>query len=292
MAHRIDSKMMDDYREYMRREEYTEGTIQKYLRDIRSFAAWKTECENGEHTLSAGNVVVDKEAAARWKAYLVEEGYAPVTVNAMLSSLNSFFSVQGWEECKVKFLKIQRRTFRDQDRELTRAEYKKLLECAGKLDNPRLAILLETICGTGIRVSEVKYITVEAVRKRRADISLKGKIRTILLPGKLCKKLKDYAKKRKIKSGEIFVTRTGKSLCRRQIWGEMKKLCEKAGVNSSKVFPHNLRHLFARTFYSLNRDIVKLADVLGHSSIETTRIYLISTGENHARRMERLGLIS
>ncbi|WP_276951297.1 tyrosine-type recombinase/integrase [Acetatifactor muris] len=292
MAHRIDSKMMDDYREYMRREEYTEGTIQKYLRDIRSFAAWKTECENGEHTLSAGNVVVDKEAAARWKAYLVEEGYAPVTVNAMLSSLNSFFSVQGWEECKVKFLKIQRRTFRDQDRELTRAEYKKLLECAGKLDNPRLAILLETICGTGIRVSEVKYITVEAVRKRRADISLKGKIRTILLPGKLCKKLKDYAKKRKIKSGEIFVTRTGKSLCRRQIWGEMKKLCEKAGVNSSKVFPHNLRHLFARTFYSLNRDIVKLADVLGHSSIETTRIYLISTGENHARQMERLGLIS
>nr|WP_296488365.1 tyrosine-type recombinase/integrase [uncultured Acetatifactor sp.] len=292
MAHRIDSKMMDDYREYMRREEYTEGTIQKYLRDIRSFAAWKTERENGEHTLSAGNVVVDKEAAARWKAYLVEEGYAPVTVNAMLSSLNSFFSVQGWEECKVKFLKIQRRTFRDQDRELTRAEYKKLLECAGKLDNPRLAILLETICGTGIRVSEVKYITVEAVRKRRADISLKGKIRTILLPGKLCKKLKDYAKKRKIKSGEIFVTRTGKSLCRRQIWGEMKKLCEKAGVNSSKVFPHNLRHLFARTFYSLNRDIVKLADVLGHSSIETTRIYLISTGENHARQMERLGLIS
>lgn len=292
MAHRIDSKMMDDYREYMRREEYTEGTIQKYLRDIRSFAAWKTERENGEHTLSAGNVVVDKEAAARWKAYLVEEGYAPVTVNAMLSSLNSFFSVQGWEECKVKFLKIQRRTFRDQDRELTRAEYKKLLECAGKLDNPRLAILLETICGTGIRVSGVKYITVEAVRKRRADISLKGKIRTILLPGKLCKKLKDYAKKRKIKSGEIFVTRTGKSLCRRQIWGEMKKLCEKAGVNSSKVFPHNLRHLFARTFYSLNRDIVKLADVLGHSSIETTRIYLISTGENHARQMERLGLIS
>lgn len=291
MAHRIDSKMMDDYREYMRREEYTEGTIQKYLRDIRSFAAWKTECENGEHTLSAGNVVVDKEAAARWKAYLVEEGYAPVTVNAMLSSLNSFFSVQGWEECKVKFLKIQRRTFRDQDRELTRAEYKKLLECAGKLDNPRLAILLETICGTGIRVSEVKYITVEAVRKRRADISLKGKIRTILLPGKLCKKLKDYAKKRKIKSGEIFVTRTGKSLCRRQIWGEMKKLCEKAGVNSSKVFPHNLRHLFATSYYGICKDIVKLADVLGHSSVETTRIYLLTAGEEHVKNLEQMSLV-
>ncbi|MCI8800942.1 MAG: tyrosine-type recombinase/integrase [Lachnospiraceae bacterium] len=292
MAHRIDSKMMDDYREYMRREEYTEGTIQKYLRDIRSFAAWKTECESGEHTMFAGNVEVDKEAAAGWKAELVEAGYAPVTVNAMLSSLNGFFGFLGWEECKVKFLKIQRRTFRDQDRELSRAEYGRLLQSAGKMDNPRLALLLETICGTGIRVSEVKYITVEAVRKKRADISLKGKIRTILLPGKLCKKLRDYAKKKKIKFGEIFVTRTGKSLCRRQIWGEMKKLCEKAGVNSSKVFPHNLRHLFARTFYSLSRDIVKLADVLGHSSIETTRIYLISTGKTHARQMERLGLIS
>ena len=183
MAHRIDSKMMDDYREYMRREEYTEGTIQKYLRDIRSFAAWKTERENGEHTLSAGNVVVDKEAAARWKAYLVEEGYAPVTVNAMLSSLNSFFSVQGWEECKVKFLKIQRRTFRDQDRDLTRAEYRRLLESAGKQGNLRLALLLETICSTGIRVSEVKYVTVESLKRRKADVSLKGKIRTILLPG-------------------------------------------------------------------------------------------------------------
>ncbi|MCI9142814.1 MAG: tyrosine-type recombinase/integrase [Lachnospiraceae bacterium] len=292
MTHLIDSKMMDDYREYMRREEYSEGTVQKYLRDIRAFATWKAECENGGDAMPAGNVVADKEAAAGWKAYLVEEGYAPVTINAMLSSLNSFFSFQGWEECKVKFLKIQRRTFRDQDRELTRAEYKRLLECAGKLDNLRLVLLMETICGTGIRVSEVKYITVEAIKSGRADISLKGKIRTILLPGKLCKKLRDYAKKRKIRSGEIFVTRTGKSLCRRQIWGEMKKLCEKAGVNSSKVFPHNLRHLFARTFYGLSRDIVKLADVLGHSSIETTRIYLISTAKTHARQMERLRLIS
>lgn len=238
------------------------------------------------------NLPVDKEAASGWKAYLVKAGYAPVTINAMLSSLNGFFGAQGWEECKVKFLKIQRRTFRDQDRELSRMEYRRLLESAEKLKNTRLALLLETICATGIRVSEVKYITVEALGRRRADISLKSKIRTILLPGRLCKKLRDYAKKRKIKSGEIFITRTGKSMCRRQIWGEMKKLCEKAGVNASKVFPHNLRHLFARTFYGLSRDIVKLADVLGHSSIETTRIYLISTGETHARQMNRLGLIS
>lgn len=322
MTHQMDRKAMIDYREYLQREEYSDGTIQKYLRDIRTFATWKAKREEGENatvdmnlessetdmaektiqyrrdTYMAqekefdGKIMVDKEAVTGWKAYLVEAGYAPVTVNSMLSSLNGFLGFLGWGECKVKFLKIQRRTFRDQDRELSRAEYQRLLESAGKLGNSRLAMLLESICGTGIRVSEVKYITMEALKQKRADISLKGKIRTILLPGKLCKKLKAYAKKQKIRYGEIFVTRTGKSMGRRQIWGEMKKLCEKAGVNASKVFPHNLRHLFARTFYGLSRDIVKLADVLGHSNIETTRIYLISTGETHARQMERLGLIS
>ena len=348
MTYQMNSETIKNYCEYIRREEYTDSTIQKYLRDLRAFGTWLAEHaaerqeageKNGERAgvgteilggEEAGaqdwesemrdeekgrqcwgsemqdeerqdrenkkqdktNLPVNREAASGWKAHLVEAGYAPVTVNAMLSSLNSFFSFQGWEECKVKFLRIQRRTFRDQDRELSRTEYRRLLESAEKLDNPRLALLLETICATGIRVSEVKYITVEALGRRRADISLKGKIRTILLPGKLCRKLKEYTKKRKIKSGEIFITKTGKSMCRRQIWGEMKKLCEKAGVSASKVFPHNLRHLFARTFYGLSRDIVKLADVLGHSSIETTRIYLISTGETHARQMDRLGLIS
>ncbi|WP_276951541.1 tyrosine-type recombinase/integrase [Acetatifactor muris] len=286
MAHQITNEEITSYRKYLTEEEYADGTVQKYLRDIRAFSAWLTERGNSEER------TVDKEAATGWKACLVGRGYAPVTVNAMLSSLNGFFGFLGWEECKVKFLKIQRRTFRDQGRELGRAEYERLLKAAGKAGNARLAILLETICSTGIRVSEVKYITVEAIRRKRTDISLKGKIRTILLPGKLCKKLREYVKKRKIKSGEIFVTRNGKSMCRRQIWGEMKQLCEKAGVSASKVFPHNLRHLFARTFYGLSRDIVKLADVLGHSSIETTRIYLISTGETHARQMERLGLIS
>ncbi|MCI8801693.1 site-specific integrase [Acetatifactor muris] len=286
MAHQITNEEITSYRKYLTEEEYADGTVQKYLRDIRAFSAWLTERGNSEER------TVDKEAATGWKACLVGRGYAPVTVNAMLSSLNGFFGFLGWEECKVKFLKIQRRTFRDQGRELGRAEYERLLKAAGKAGNARLAILLETICSTGIRVSEVKYITVEAIRRKRTDISLKGKIRTILLPGKLCKKLREYVKKRKIRSGEIFVTRNGKSMCRRQIWGEMKQLCEKAGVSASKVFPHNLRHLFARTFYGLSRDIVKLADVLGHSSIETTRIYLISTGETHARQMERLGLIS
>lgn len=287
-AHEIEDENIAAYQAHLVREEYAEDTIKKYLRDIQAFRRWLAGRDNDERERAG----VDKEAAAGWKAHLVGEGYAPVTINAMLSSLNSFFGFLGWEECKVKFLKIQRRTFRDQDRELTRAEYDRLLEAARGRGNLRLALLLEAICATGIRVSEVKYITVEALGRRRADISLKGKVRTILLPGKLCKKLMDYVKRQGVGSGEVFVTRNGKSMSRRQIWQEMKNLCAKAGVSSSKVFPHNLRHLFARIFYKSCRDIVKLADVLGHSSIETTRIYLISTGETHARQMERLGLIS
>ena len=210
----------------------------------------------------------------------------------MLSSLNGFFGFLGWEECKVKFLKIQRRTFRDQEKELSRAEYERLLETARENKNSRLALLLETICSTGVRVSEVRFITVEAARRGRADVSLKGKIRTILLPNKLCRKLLKYAGKQKTASGEIFLTRGGNSLSRKQIWREMKGLCRAAGVEPSKVFPHNLRHLFAVTFYRATRDVVKLADVLGHSCVDTTRIYLMTTGAEHARQLERLGLVS
>ena len=197
-----------------------------------------------------------------------------------------------WPECRAKYLKIQRKMFRSPEKELTKTEYLRLLETADALGKARLGLLIETICATGIRVSEVKYITVEAVRAGCTDIALKGKIRTILLPRKLCRKLQKYAKKQKITSGEIFLTRSGKGISRRQIWAEMKALCKKAGVAATKVFPHNLRHLFARTFYRACRDVAKLADVLGHSSIETTRIYLISTGIEHARQIERLGLIS
>lgn len=236
-------------------------------------------------------MTVDREAAVGWKTWLMEKKYAAVTVNAMLSSLNGFVRFMGWKECEMKFLKVQRRLFRDESRELNRSEYERLLDAALKLGNFRLALLIETICATGIRVSEVRYITVEAVKNRRADIFLKGKIRTIFLTGKLCRKLEDYARREKIDSGEIFITGSGKGIGRRQIWGEMKKLCRKAGVEESKVFPHNLRHLFARRFYKVYKDIVKLADILGHSSIETTRIYLISTGRKHARRMERMRLI-
>lgn len=193
---------------------------------------------------------------------------------------------------RVKTIRIQRQIFRSRDKELTKEEYTRLLDAAQDMGKERLALLMETICATGIRVSEVKYITVEAARAGRAEIALKGKIRTILLPGKLCRKLLKYAKKQKTGSGEIFLTRTGKGMSRRQIWAEMKAICKRAMVAPSKVFPHNLRHLFARTFYKVCRDVVQLADVLGHSSVETTRIYLASTGDEYVRRMDRLGLIS
>ena len=261
-------------------EERSAGTIEKYVRDVRKFAAWL----DGEE--------VSRARAAAWRDSLLERGYAPVTVNSMVAAVNQFFAVLGWEGCRVKALKIQRKLFRDDRRELTREEYERLLDAAHALGRERLALLLETICATGIRVSEVKYITVEAAHAGRAEISLKGKLRTILLPGKLCRKLKKYARQQKTASGEIFLTRSGKSLSRRQIWAEMKRLCKAAGVAPSKVFPHNLRHLFARTFYQVCRDVVKLADVLGHSSIETTRIYLISTGAEHASILRKMRLIS
>ena len=265
---------------HLRMEEHSPGTVEKYLRDVRAFARW------------LGGGPVTKEAAAGWKAHLQAAGYAPATINSMLAALNGFFRFLGWVECRVKFLKIQRRLFRDTNRELTRPEYDRLLETARAQGKERLALLMETICATGIRVSEVRYITVEAAKQGRAEIALKGKIRTILLSTKLCRKLLKYAKKQKTVSGEIFLTGNGKSLSRRQIWAELKRLCKYAGVEPSKVFPHNLRHLFATTFYKACKDIAQLADLLGHSSIETTRIYLVTSGAEHARQLDRLGLVS
>ena len=263
----------------LRQCERSRGTIEKYTRDIRAFAAW------------LGKRPVDQQAAAAWKQALQERDYAPATVNAMLIALNRFFVFLGWQDCRVKLLKVQRRLFRSAERDLSREEYLRLIETAQAEGKERLALLMETICATGIRVSEVRYITVEAAKQGRAEISLKGKIRTILLPGKLCRKLLKYAKRQKTASGEIFLTRNGTGLSRRQIWAEMKAICRAAGVAASKVFPHNLRHLFARTLYRVTRDVAKLADVLGHSSIETTRIYLISTGAEHLRQLGRLQLI-
>ena len=267
------------FKQYLQEEEKSTATVEKYLREVRQFAAWL----NGRE--------VSKRGVSEWKEWLLLQGYSPATVNGKLTALECFLKFCGWEDCRVKHLKLQRRIFRDSSRELTREEYERLI-CAALLPGQeRLALLMETICATGIRVSEVRYITLQAVMQGRAEVSLKGKIRTIMLPGKLCRKLQKYARKNKIASGEIFLTRSGKSLSRKQIWAEMKALCRKAGVEETKVFPHNLRHLFARCFYRVTRDVAKLADVLGHSSIETTRIYLISSGEEHVKTLNRLQLV-
>ena len=277
--HSLIPEQITAFERYLRTEERSSGTIEKYLRDVRAFAVWL----NGR--------IVTKEAAG-WKEHLLDRHYAPVTINSMLAAINAFFRFVGWEDCRVKFLKIQRRMFREASRELSREEYDRLLSTAHTLGRDRLALLMETICASGIRVSEVRYITVEAARQGQTEIALKGKIRTILLPDKLCRKLLKYARHKKIASGEIFRTESGKSLGRRQIWAEMKQLCKYAGVAPSKVFPHNLRHLFATTFYRACRDISRLADVLGHSSIETTRIYLLTTGSEQVKQMDQLGLVS
>ena len=276
---RIGSEQLQIFRAELRQEGRSPGTVEKYLRDVCAFSAWLKGREAG------------RETAVLWKEALLERGLAPATINSMLAALNKFSAVFGWIECRVKPLRIQRRMFRDASRELTRQEYIRLLDTARTLGRERLELLLETICATGIRVSEVRYITVKAACRGRTEISLKGKIRMILLPSKLCRKLLKYAKKKRIASGEIFLTRGGRSLSRKQVWTEMKAICGRAGVAAKKVFPHNLRHLFARTFYSACRDVVKLAGVLGHSSIETTRIYLMTTEAEHLKTLDLLRLI-
>ena len=280
MEHIITARDLASFQRQLHAEERGSATVEKYLRDVGRFAAY------------LGGRAVTAELAACWRDHLVDRGHAPATINAMTTAVNKFFTLMGWGEFRIKPLRIQRRLFRDDSRELTRAEYSRLIATADRLGKVRLALLMETICSTGIRVSEVRYLTVEAARSGQAEIHLKGKIRTILLPGKLRRKLLQYARKNKIASGEIFLTRSGRGLSRKQIWAEMKALCREAGVAPTKVFPHNLRHLFARTFYKVCRDVAKLADILGHSSIETTRIYLISTGAEHARVLDRLQLIS
>ena len=280
MERKLEAADIAAFRQHLLEEEREPATIEKYLRDVRGFAAW------------IGREMVTKETVTRWKEQLATSGCQAVTVNGKISAVNKFFTFLGWMDCRVKYLRIQRRMFRNTERELTKDEYSRLVETAQSLGRERLSLLIETICATGIRVSEVRYITIESIQSGRTDIALKGKIRTILLPGKLCRKLLKYARKKKIASGEIFLTRSGQGLSRRQIWAEMKAICARAGVEKTKVFPHNLRHLFARTFYRACRDVARLADVLGHSSIETTRIYLISSGVEHARQLEQLGLIS
>lgn len=273
------SKAVEDFEKYLYKEEKSKNTIQKYLHDVRAFMIF------------AGDSEITKETVIDYKNRLINENYAVRSINSMLASLNSLFAFLGWSDCKVKSIKLQRQVYCPEEKELTKAEYMRLVNTAKQKGNERLNLILQTICGTGIRVSELQFITVEAVKNGEAIVSLKGKTRSVFIVKELRKKLLRYTAEHKIKSGAIFITRTGKPMSRTNIWREMKNLCEQANVNPSKVFPHNLRHLFARTFYGIEKDIAKLADILGHSSINTTRIYIISTSNEHRRRMENMRLV-
>ena len=266
------------FREHLILEEKSPATVEKYLRDIRAFAVYM----RGE--------VVRKAAVIDYKK-LLQKKYAVRSVNSTLASINGLFSFLGWHELRVKTVKLQRQVFSPEEKELTRAEYMRLCRTAEQRGNKRLSLILQTICGTGIRVSELQHITVEAARCGEATVSCKGKTRSVFIVKELKQKLLRYAAEQGIRSGMIFVTRTGRAVSRTNIWREMKSLCREAGVNPEKVFPHNLRHLFARVFYSIDKDIAKLSDVLGHSSINTTRIYIMTTCMEHRRQMDRLGLV-
>lgn len=267
-----------NFKKHLILQEKSKATIEKYLRDAKAFLTFVSKNE------------ITKETVIAYKEHL-KENYAVRSVNSMLASINCLFDFLDWLDLKIKALKLQQQVFCSEEKELTKAEYTRLCTVANRKHNERLNLILQTICGTGIRVSELQFITVEAVKQSEAIVSLKGKTRSVFIVKDLKKKLLCYAAKQNIKSGMIFITRTGKPINRTNIWREMKNLCKEANVNPKKVFPHNLRHLFARVFYAIERDIAKLADILGHSSINTTRIYIISTGTEHRRRMENMHLI-
>ncbi len=275
----LTDKLVAEFSAHLKNEEKSQNTTEKYLRDVRMFAAHFRGTE------------ITKEMVIAYKSKLLAEHYAVRSVNSMLASLNSLFTFLGWSDCKVKSMKLQRQIYCPEEKELTKAEYLRLVNTAKRKGKERLNLILQTICGTGIRVSELEYITVEAAKSGKAVVALKGKTRSVFLVKELQKKLLRYATEQNISSGTIFITRNGKPLSRTNIWREMKGLCQEAGVNPQKVFPHNLRHLFARVFYGIEKDIAKLADILGHSSINTTRIYIISTGSEHRKRMENMHLI-
>ena len=274
----ITAETIAEFREHLILEERSEITVEKYIRDVKAFSTYTQ------------NTAVTKETVIAYKKHL-QENYAVRSVNSMLASINSLFAFLGWHDLRVKSLKLQQQVFCPEEKELTKAEYTRLCRTAQHKRNKRLNLILQTICGTGIRVSELQFITVEAVKNGEAVVNCKAKTRSVFIVKELKQKLLCYAAEQGIKSGMIFVTRTGKPISRTNIWREMKALCEEANVNPQKVFPHNLRHLFARVFYGIEKDIAKLADILGHSSINTTRIYIISTGTEHRRRMENMHLI-
>lgn len=275
---KITNELVLSFENYLIEEEKSKNTIEKYIRDITFFMAWLNSQE------------VTKILVLEYKKELCDK-YAPASVNSVISSINSFFVFMGWHDIRIKALKIQKQIFSSKDKELTKAEYERLLNAAKSKKNERLYFLMQTICSTGIRVSELRYITTSAVKSGQAAINCKGKIRIVILPKELCKMLKGYIRENNIENGSIFVSRNGKPLDRSYIWKMLKTLCETAGVSKDKVYPHSFRHLFARTYYSLQKDIVRLADILGHSSVNTTRLYTIETGEIHRKQIQKLGLL-
>lgn len=274
----LTQEIISDFKENLILEERSEATVEKYIRDVTAFSDF---ANGGE---------ISKEMVIAYKKHL-QGNYAVRSVNSMLASINCLFAFLGWHELKVKSIKLQQQIYCPEEKELTKAEYTRLCRTAEAKHNKRLNLILQTICGTGIRVSELQFITVEAVKLGEATVSCKAKTRSVFIVKDLQKKLLRYAAEQNIKSGMIFITRTANPISRTNVWREMKALCEEANVNPQKVFPHNLRHLFARVFYGIEKDIAKLADILGHSSINTTRIYIISTGTEHRQRMERMRLI-
>ena len=278
MERQLNQDQLRQFETHLLCEERSAATVEKYLHDLRVFFAFMD-----------GNKL-DKTAVLEYKSDLLNK-YAVTSANSMLAAVNAFFRYLGYYELCVKQFKIQKSAFCPEEKELTKAEYVRLIEAAKRKGYERLNLIIQTICGSGIRVSELQYITVEAVGRGEAFVNCKGKNRRIFIVAKLRKKLLSYIKKQNIKSGAVFVTKNGKPVSRHNIWRDMKTLCNDADVSPSKVFPHNLRHLFARTFYRLEKDIAKLADILGHTSINTTRIYIVTTATEHKRKMENMRLI-
>ena len=300
MEHFMNLSMMEQFQKKMEEKEKSGATIEKYMRDVKSFYHFLNEKGTGDQGRTADRAdemdssdragQVSKEIVIRYKEKLIRQ-YAASSVNSMLAALNSFFREMGWYDCIVKSLKVQRETFRSCEKELTKEEYFKLLKAAKRKGNQRLYLLMETICATGIRVSELRFITVESLSVKRAKVSLKGKIRSVILPADLCRELQQYIREKEIRSGSIFITKNGLPMDRSNILHEMKNICEEAGVPKEKVFPHNLRHLFACSYYQAEKDLSHLADLLGHSNINTTRIYTITSGEEQEKQIEMLGLV-
>ena len=276
--HYLIPALLGSYKTFLTQEERAAATVEKYMRDLHRFS------------LAMKRRAITKEAVIAYKKALLCQ-YAASSANSMLAPVNGLFGFLGWHECRVRPVRIQHNMYRDSRKELSREEYYSLLKTAKEQGKTCLYHILETIGSTGIRISELRFITVQAVAQGKAEVRNKGKSRTVFLSKQLCMRLKEYCRVRRIRRGSVFVTRTGRALDRSNIWTMMKALCKRAGVAREKVFPHNLRHLFALTFYRKERDLDHLAAILGHSNINTTRIYVQSSGAECRQQMELLHLM-